>query len=142
MAARLRGLAQTLRRNQAGDAENNHDEWNRTPPVLRESTEPVTTLAPGPEDAKHHKPRTQHEANSLHAESLSATEGSLTLATVHFASQPAVFPHVSVLARLAPVPPPQRDRVNRADQHAVPEVIDDGVGVLGEKRARCGAARA
>ena len=59
-----------MHRDHAGDPEDDHSQWSGTPPVLPERAQAMAALQPSPKDAKQYKPRTQHEANALHGQSL------------------------------------------------------------------------
>jgi hypothetical protein len=59
-----------MRSDRAGDAEDDQDERNRTPPVLPKSGQAMAALPPCPEDAKEHQDETQQPTNKSHHESL------------------------------------------------------------------------
>jgi hypothetical protein len=62
----LRGWAQALHRDQAGDPEDDRNERNRTPPVLPESGQAVLALAPDPKDTQQHEHGRQQLAHAPH----------------------------------------------------------------------------
>jgi hypothetical protein len=62
----LRDPAAAAHREHAGEAEDDRNERDRTPPVFPESGQAVGALTPGPKDAKERDDCAQHLANALH----------------------------------------------------------------------------
>lgn len=62
----LGGLSEAMHRDQAGYAQHDHSERNRTPPVLPERGETMIALTPGPKHAEHDEHRGDHPSHAAH----------------------------------------------------------------------------